>query len=461
MIPQSLVLHWVFLSSFIVASLAFHQARPFHSSPDGRKSLPCYTKLEYSVSTAIDITASAPRHIESLGEWGASWGIQTSDCFQLVSEDRLDIYAITNQNLPAGSPIIFIPSDVILTGSKARQELGANAYAAEQKLMNNSLEGSDRISQFYLFLKILMEYELGERSYLYQWLNSLPRYFSNGASMTYFCFGCLPPYAAELALAEKTHLRHFVQALDEVPFISSESKSNSDLTKWAFSVVHTRCFEMPNGDFCLAPMADFFNHGGAETDVYISYDDEGNCYAYSTRDIPAGQPLRICYGDPTNPSKLLAQYGFLDESSPATFCKYIIKDPSSELINMGYDPSRMLFYKETGDISPEVWDVLLYEELGKVSFEEQQAFYQAHMMGDEGTKQSYHNQYFPQTYAALKKHVDYLVNELDELGMGLDTQVGQGKDADRHPRLALLTRHNEFVSETLELVQQNLDNMIA
>eukprot|EP00568_Trieres_chinensis_P002291 CAMPEP_0183294232 /NCGR_PEP_ID=MMETSP0160_2-20130417/2649_1 /TAXON_ID=2839 ORGANISM="Odontella Sinensis, Strain Grunow 1884" /NCGR_SAMPLE_ID=MMETSP0160_2 /ASSEMBLY_ACC=CAM_ASM_000250 /LENGTH=210 /DNA_ID=CAMNT_0025455513 /DNA_START=146 /DNA_END=778 /DNA_ORIENTATION=- len=208
---------------------------------------------------------------------------------------------------------------------------------------------------------------------------------------------------------------------------------------------------MPDGDICLAPMADFFNHG-AEENAYITYDEEGNCYAYSTCDVPAGQPLQICYGDPTNPSNLLARYGFLDESSPATFCKIVINNSSPELVNMGYDPSRMLFYKD-GGISQEVWDVLLFQELGK-SPEEQNYFYQAHMMGDEALKQQYHEQYFTQTLSALQKHVDYLVIELDEL-----SENTWRKDNERYPRLPLIMRHNEYVRSIFELVQQNLDNM--
>ena len=71
--------------------------------------------------------------------------------------------------------------------------------------------------------------------------------------------------------------------------------------------------------------------------------------------------MLISYGDPTNPSPLFATYGFLDESSPATFCK--LMDVQQEMQDMGVDFSRMLFYKDTGDISEEVWDVLLYHIL--------------------------------------------------------------------------------------------------
>jgi len=178
-------------------------------------------------------------------------------------------------------------------------------------------------------------------------------------------------------------------------------------------------------------------------------------------DVPAGQPLRICYGDTTNPSRLLARYGFLDASAyGGTFCKIVVDEPSLELLDMGCDPSRMLFYND-GGIAQEVWDVVLFQELGEVSPEEQRALYQAHVTGDEAAKHSYHEQYFSQTLAVLQHHVQYLLNELEELGVGLEIQVAQGQDADRHPRLPLILRHNEFVRTTLELVQHNLDNICS
>jgi len=404
-----------------------------------------------SISYSIDVSENAQRDISQLIDWASSCGLQVSDCYTLQSDDGgYDVYATTSQDLPADSPIVCIPNNIILTGSKAREELSGDGA-------ENALQLSDH-NTFYLFLKILKEWELGEQSKYYTWLNSLPRYYSNGSSMTDFCFGCLPPYAAELALAEKRRLEQFVQALHQVSVLSPDTKCNTDLAKWAINVVLTRMMMMPNGDYCIAPLADMFNHSGDISEVSISYDEEGNCYAYSTRNIQAGSPLRITYGDPTNPSQLLAKYGFLDESSQATFCKYAINNPTEEVYSLGY-PSSMVFYQD-GSIADSVWDILLYEELTKVSSNDQQTFYQACMSGDEATKQSYHNQYFAQTLATLKQHVDFIVNELDELSLGLETQMAQGEDAVRHPRLPLILKHNGFVSTTFELVQTNLDNML-
>ena len=89
---------------------------------------------------------------------------------------------------------------------------------------------------------------------------------------------------------------------------------------------------------------------------------------------------------------------------------------------------------------------------------EQQAFHRAHMTGDEATKQYYHEQYFSQTLQVLKTHVDYLMNELDDLSESSWRKTFR-KDQNHHPRLPLILRHNNFVREIFALVEQNLDGM--
>jgi len=254
--------------------------------------------------------------------------------------------------------------------------------------------------------------------------------------------------------------------LDKISFLSLEknegdngsSSHYEEVTKWAFNVVFTRCMELPGGDCCIVPMVDYLNHG-SDANVDITYDDEGNCYVYSTRDVMAGEPLVFPYGDSSNPSNLMARYGFLDESSPGTFCKYVIENPTFEMFNLGY-PNSMLFYND-GSISNEVWDVLLYELLK--SSEEQQTFYHAHMTGDEATKSTYHEQYFPQTLAVLQKHVEFLVSELDEAYIRMEDQSFissvDSDDEGGHPRLPLISRHNNYVRGIVELVKRYLEGM--
>lgn len=399
-----------------------------------------------SLSAVVDLDYNAPRDINAFEEWTAACGVQRADGFQLTSEDGVDISVMTTDDMAAESPVVFVPNEMILSSHGAMQEIG-RMEAAEQRLV--SVKASDHVPQFYLFLKILREYEQGDQSPYFPWLNSLPRYYSNGAAMTPFCFGVLPPLAGNLAQMERIKYIQFFQALKSVDFLSQETKTNKALTKWAFSVVYTRGFDTPDGDFKIAPMADMFNHG-TETEVELRWDDEGNAYVYTTTDVAAGSPLRMSYGDPTNPSHLLARYGFLDESSPATFCKIMITKPSQELVNLGYDHSRMLFFKDTGDVSQEVWDVLLYQSL-ETDLETQHTFYQAHMNGDEETKQGIHQYYYGQTATALNNHIETFLQDLEKT-----TRLGANMDMRDHPRLPLILRHNEFVKETFRTVQSKL-----
>lgn len=158
----------------------------------------------------------------------------------------------------------------------------------------------------------------------------------------------------------------------------------------------------------------------------------------------------MSHGDPTNPSRLFAVYGFLDDTSPATFCKLLIPKPTRQLINMGYDHSQMLFFK-TGDVSEQVYDVLLYQILDREDRQAQQALYEAHMHGDVETKYAIHQHFSDKTMAALNKHVDTFLRQLDEL-----SAKAVDKDINEHPRLPLISRHNEFVRETFLRVKARL-----
>jgi hypothetical protein len=162
----------------------------------------------------------------------------------------------------------------------------------------------------------------------------------------------------------------------------------------------------------------------------------------------------MSYGCPTNPSELFAKYGFLDETSPATFCKIMTITPTQQLLDIGYGFDKMLFFKDSGEVSEEVWDVLLYQVLA-TQRDVQQAFYNAHMQGDAATKASVHDQYFLETATALQTHVNTFLLQLEEL-----TKKSIGKDHNEHPRLPLILKHNEFVKETFLKVKANLDRMV-
>ena len=392
-----------------------------------------------AVSTLVDIDEKAPRDVPTMDQWASACGVQRVGGFQLTSTDGVDIYAMTTQSIPVNSPVLYIPSQMVLSSNRAAQEFGR---MQEVDVLLESLEVTDQIRYFYLMVKILVEYQKGQDSPWFPWLNSLPRFYTNGASMTSACYECLPPFVRSLSLKERTNL--LCLDVRKVPFLSDQTKRNKDLIRWAFQIAYTRAFEANDGsgDLRIAPLADFFNHG-TETEVALMYDADGNCYAQTTRDVPAGSPLRMSYGDPTNPSFLFARYGFVDETAPASFCKILIPHITKELEDIGYAHNRMLFYKENGDVSEEVWDVLLYRLLGEVDEGQQRRFYSAHVNRDTQTKQAMHQQFWPQTSKKLLDHIDDFLAQLTVL-----TQKASGKASDEHPRLHLISKHNEIVRDT-------------
>jgi len=404
---------------------------------------------EQSVLNAVvDVQETAYRDIPTMEEWAYQYGVQGVGGLRLVEEmdttNHVDVSLVTAEDIPANSPVLFVPNEMILSSSKAMEEFGQLEDA--EKLLT-SLNAETEFRQYYLMIKLLVEWERGEESSWYPWLNSLPRYFSNAASMTPFCYKCLPSLMSILAMKERANMNHLM--VKRVPFLGTETKGNAELWAWAHHIVYTRSFEANNGsgDLCIAPMADYFNHG-TETEIVMAYDEAGNCHIQTTTDVPAGSPLRMSYGDPTNPSFLLARYGFLDESSPATFCKYIPPHVNDELRDMGYAHNRMLFYKDTGDASDEVWDVLLHQILSSSNIAKKRALYKAHMDGDYETKQMLHEQYYSQTSLKLLEHIDSFINQLDELSAKSD-----GKSPHEHPRLPLILKHNEFVRNTFLAVR--------
>eukprot|EP00980_Cylindrotheca_fusiformis_P026186 scaffold15497_cov117-Cylindrotheca_fusiformis.AAC.13 len=267
-----------------------------------------------------------------------------------------------------------------------------------------------------------------------------------------FCLSCLPPFIKSLCQIERDQYGAFRRALTAFDYLTPESKSNDELLKFAYNVVFTRSWRTDDGDYRIVPVADMLNHDYPDN-VVINYDDQnGGCEVYAKVDVAPGSAFTLSYGQPTNPSRFLATYGFINEA-PAAFCKILFSNPSPELKDMGYDPNRMLFFTADGSISQEVWDVLLYSRLErKPEFREaKEAFYQAHMSGDEETKNSIHGQFQRDTVGALLRHVNHILAEVSELTVKMNTF-----DSSKHPRLPLLKRHHAMVTSTFTKVRDYL-----
>ena len=184
----------------------------------------------------IDLDENARRDIATMDSWATESGVQRAEGFQLTAtnpegEGPVDVGVVTTADLTAGSPVLFVPHQMILSAQKAKQEFGT-VEEAETLFAKLDVSSMDR-DRFYLFLKVLVEYERGQQSPWYPWLDALPRYYSNGASMTHFCCSnCLPPLVGNLAMEERKRFRQFYKALDFVTFLTVETKGHKTLAKW-------------------------------------------------------------------------------------------------------------------------------------------------------------------------------------------------------------------------------------
>jgi hypothetical protein len=211
----------------------------------------------------VDINERSQRNVGPFDEWAASCGVQRCEGgFRLVPTNPNDQYnqddmsVMTDIDLPAGQPVLSIPANMILSSTTSRIELeqlgdsldldtdDAGSIRKAVDLLQR-LGAGDTVPKFYLFLKVLLEYTRGIDSPYYPWLDSLPRLYYNSVSMTDSCYECLPPLVFQLSRRERVKFDNFYDAIQLIDsrIFSDELKADKDnVIKWAFNVVHTRCF---------------------------------------------------------------------------------------------------------------------------------------------------------------------------------------------------------------------------
>jgi hypothetical protein len=402
---------------------------------------------------AIDLTDEyAQRDVYGMEEWCAQYGMQKAPGVEIYSDDGADYQLITQQGIGAGQTVVFVPADICMGSDAIAQELGGGLSQAENILVQMDAGTQRRLPLFRLMAKILVEYDRGQDSVYFPWLNSLPRQFYNGVSMTDECFNCLPPYAGWLASNERINYGFFADALRQ-GYVQLNCINDERVVKWAYNVALTRFHEIwqPSRQKLIAPMADMLNHS-AQPNCEITFDNMGNCQVTALYDIQPGSPLTISLGDPTNPTPIFAQYGFLPADCATIFCKAMHLEPAIK--ELGYDFKDLLFQTESGEIAPKVWDLFLMDILQKNDPGAAEQFYVACKTNDEGTKQQYHDNYFQYTLDALKQHVYGILGDVENL-----TAKAQSYDQRTHPRVPVIVAHNTLVANTFTMTAQLLEAM--
>jgi len=439
-------------SVFAGAVTAFSPAAVHH----GRTALPIVAAYGTMGDGGLINVADemAQRDVYAMDEWATQYGVQKVQGIELYTEDGSDYNLVSQAQIPASTSVIYVPAEMCLSATAAVDEFGGSLQQAEQVLVQMDQGTQKRLPLFRLMVKILAEYDKGENSPWYPWLSAMPRQFYNGVSMTDACFACLPPYAGWLASNERINYSHFINALRKgyVP-LNPETVNNDQIVKWAYNVALTRFNEVwePQRNKLIAPMADMLNHS-AEPNCEISYDMQGNCNVMAIYDIQPGTPLTTTLGDPSNPTPIFAQYGFLPNDCTTIFCKAMHLERI--ITYLGFEFKDLLFQTESGEIAPKVWDIFLYEILENNDQEAADNFYVACKTNDEPAKQEIHNNYFQYTLEALRQHVYSILGDVETLTMN-----AQSYDLQTHPRVPVIVAHNNLVRDTFTMTASLLEQM--
>lgn len=176
------------VSAFAPMTPSRSVAQPQRMSPSAAASTATTTlsMQTMGMSDTIDASEMGQRDVYSMQQWAQECGAQTAEGVEVSTQDGEDYFMMTNQNIPNGSPVLFVPAQMIISSKAVEDEFGGNLMSAENALMQHD-QTAQRLPLFRLMVKVLAEYEKGSQSPWYAWLNSLPRRFYNGASMTRKC----------------------------------------------------------------------------------------------------------------------------------------------------------------------------------------------------------------------------------------------------------------------------------
>ena len=142
--------------------------------PPNHHATHIYSSISYEsqIQRYIDIDETASRDISSFEQWCYNYEIQRNEGLQLAyNNDGTDIHTVTSTDLPAGTCALYVPEALILSASKAMAELQGPDMQAAEKIVY-SVNAESELQRYYLMVKILVEYEKGEESPWFYWLNS-------------------------------------------------------------------------------------------------------------------------------------------------------------------------------------------------------------------------------------------------------------------------------------------------
>lgn len=123
------------------------------------------------------------RDVYSMETWAIENGYQKLDGVELYNTnvETDDWSLMTYSDIPAGTTVLFIPANIVLSSDEVVKEYSGNfdLELTENALKQMEKDLAKRLPLFRLLVKVLAEYEKGTDSFYYPWLASLPSQYYN------------------------------------------------------------------------------------------------------------------------------------------------------------------------------------------------------------------------------------------------------------------------------------------
>jgi len=389
---------------------------------------------------------SSSRDLFAMSKWAEQQGIVMHESLEWkrYNDDPLDEDSNWGLELkepvPPGTTLLQVPRNLVLDADSIGEEFQVRDGQEKLSLALEQL-GDFGIHKegFFIFLKLLRCSKESEDSQWAPWIQALPKKFPDFTTAEK---ECLPFYAKYAADYQDNKFQAFCHAAAALGELKESDPLDMETAKWAFHAVGSRCWktapinkddgEAPNTE--LVPVGDMFNHR-EPPNVAITHDGGSVNFVYkgNDEDDEDNKNLYITYGQPSNPHRFLAIFGFVPNDMTHVWSHLAYPDnPFSA------DASKMVVRASDGMVPKIVWDAILYALLqpqGETPvFTEEQ-----------------HTKYKKFTSNVLKTHVTTLLDELAALRLKMDTTT----DGER---MDLIRQHNEFLTTVFSRVRDHLEN---
>jgi len=94
----------------------------------------------------INLSSSQERDVYTMVDWAPQCGVQQTPGVGVYTNDGKDYFAATEADIAAGSPVVCVPDEMVMSSTKVAQEFGGSLSESEAHLIGSGLQ--DKIPCF-------------------------------------------------------------------------------------------------------------------------------------------------------------------------------------------------------------------------------------------------------------------------------------------------------------------------